>query len=572
VAIGDLNGDGKPDLVLASRGANAVSVLLGDGSGNFGVQRHHVTGLNPFSVAMGDLNRDGKLDLVVAEEGHNSVLALLGNGDGSFVEASEPLAGSNPYSVAVGDLNGDGKPDLAVANSGSNSVSVLLGNGDGTFMPKVDYATGNDPVSVAIGDLNGDGKPDLVVTNAGAYPVYGNTVSVLLGDGEGNFGPKSDFGTGDGPVSVAIGDLNGDGKLDLAVANDLSNTVSVLLGKGDGTFGAKTDYSSAGEYPLSVAIGDLNGDGKPDLAVANYGTPAPYSKSVSVLLGNGDGRFGVTTSYGAGTYANGDLYCVSIGDFNGDGKPDLVVANTNSNTVSVLLGSGDGTFPVKTDYGTENNPVFVAIGDLNGDGRPDLAVANSGSNSVSVLLNAGSGIPTPITLALVDAHVTPGHVELRWYGVSMAGVAATVYRQAAQSGWSAIASIAGDGTGTLRFEDASVQAGASYGYRLGVREGGVEKFYGETWLSVPGLALALEGLRPNPAVGEPVASFTLSSGSSARLELLDVTGRVWLTRAVGDLGAGSHLVRLGKTVPAGMYWLRLTQSGRSLLARGVVVR
>ena len=376
------------------------------------------------------------------------------------------------------------------------------------------------------------------------------------------FAAPLSFDTGLNPQSVAIGDLTGDGKPDLVVANTNSNTVSVLLGNGNGSFGPKTDYAT-GSYPQSVAIGDLNGDGKPDLVTANY-----YSSTVSVLLGNGDGTFVPKADYATGT----GPYSVAIGDLNGDRKPDLVAANSTTNTASVLLGNGDGSFGAKTDYGTGFYPVSVAIGDVNADGKPDLVVANSTSQTVSVLLNAGGGIPTPIALALVDAYATPGRVKLRWYGASVAGVTATVYRQAAQSGWSAIASIAGDGTGTLRFEDASVQAGASYGYRLGVREGGVEKFYGETWISVPALALALEGLRPNPAMGEPVASFTLSSGSSARLELLDVTGRVWLTRAVGDLGAGSHLVRLGKTVPAGMYWLRLTQSGRSLLARGVVVR
>jgi hypothetical protein len=154
----------------------------------------------------------------------------------------------------------------------------------------------------------------------------------------------------------------------------------------------------------------------------------------------------------------------------------------------------------------------------------------------------------------------------------MAGVAATVYRQAPHSAWAAVASIAGDGTGMLNFADASVEAGARYGYRLGVREAGAEQYYGETWISVPAPALTLDGLRPNPTSGEAVASFTLPNGSPARLELVDVAGRVWLTRAVGDLGAGSHLVHLGSSMPVGMYWLRLTQGGRSLLARGVVVR
>jgi len=178
-------------------------------------------------VAIGDLNGDGKPDLAVANESGGSVSVLLGNGDGTFGAKSDYGAGSLPSSVAIGDLNGDGKPDLAVANESDGTVSVLLGNGNGTFGAKSDYATGRNPYSVAIGDLNGDGKPDLAVAN-----FLPNTVSVLLGNGDGTFGAKSGYGTGNGPFSVAIGDLNGDGKPDLAVANYISNTVSVLVNAG----------------------------------------------------------------------------------------------------------------------------------------------------------------------------------------------------------------------------------------------------------------------------------------------------------------------------------------------------
>jgi len=310
-------------------------------------------------------------------------------------------------------------------------------------------------------------------------------------------------------------------------------------------------------------IADLNGDGKLDLVTANGG-----SNTVSVLLGNGDGSFGVWTDFETEEFARS----VAVGDLNGDGRPDLAVATMYSNTISVLLGKGDGSFSAKAGYGTGKQPEAVAIGDLNGDGRPDLAVANGGWKTVSVLINTAGGIPTPVTLALVDARAAAGHVALRWVGSSMAGVTATVYRRTVLTAWAPMASILGDGTGTLRFEDTNVQPGTRHGYRLGVREGAVEKFYGEAWVSVPPLALALVGLRPNPAVGELVASFTLPSGSPARLVLLDVTGRTWLTREVGDLGAGSHLVRLGGSAPAGIYWLRLTQGGRSLFARGVVVK
>jgi hypothetical protein len=175
----------------------------------------------------------------------------------------------------IGDLNGDDKPDLVVANVnyGSSNVSVLLGNGDGSFGVGTEYGTGNDPISVAIGDLNGDGKQDLAVANHAA-----NTASVLVGNGDGSFGLKTDFGTGVSPSSVAIGDLNGDVKPDLAVASHDANTVSVLLGSGDGSFEVKTDYGT-GSGPSSVAIGDMNGDGNPDLAVSNNS-----SNTVSVLL------------------------------------------------------------------------------------------------------------------------------------------------------------------------------------------------------------------------------------------------------------------------------------------------
>ena len=232
-------------------------------------------------------------------------------------------AGSAPRSVAVADLNGDGRPDLAVADYGGNTVSVLLGKGDGTFGAAASFAAGSVPESVAVADLNGDSRPDLAVADA-----YGG-VSVLLGKGDGTFGAAASFAAGSGPRSVAVADLNGDGRPDLAVADVFDNTVSVLLGKGDGTFGAAASFA-AGSQPASVAVADLNGDGRPDLAVADY-----YG-GVSVLLGKGDGTFGAATSFAAGS----GPASVAVADLNGDGRPDLAVADndgSNSSTVSVLI-------------------------------------------------------------------------------------------------------------------------------------------------------------------------------------------------------------------------------------------
>src|SRR5881397_2620325 len=185
-----------------------------------------------------------------------------------------------------------------------------------------------------------------------------------------SFIARGDLEVGTNPRSVAVGDFNGDGRLDLAVTNassyDVPGTVSVLLGNGDGTFQSALSFA-VGSNPLSVAVGDVNGDGRLDLAVANY-----YSNDVSVLLGNGDGTFQPARTFRVGTYPSS----VVVGDFNGDGRPDLAVANGNSNDVSVLLGNGDGTFQPALSFAAGTAPVSVAVGDINGDGRPDLAVAN----------------------------------------------------------------------------------------------------------------------------------------------------------------------------------------------------
>src|SRR6516225_2951356 len=247
------------------------------------------------------------------------------------------------------------------------------------------YPTGISPSSVAIGDLNGDGRLDLVTANIGGDPLGtptpAGTVSVLLGNGGGTFSAATQYPTGTGlpgAQSVAIGDLNGDGRLDLAVANS-SSSISVLLGQAGGGF---LTLSPRALSPVnnfsSVALADLNGDAKLDLAVTNAG-----SNTVSVLLGNGTGGFSAATPYATGLGPDS----VAIGDLNGDGRLDLAVANHDSNTVSVLLGNVGGGFQQQTQYPTGLGPSSVAIRDLNGDGKLDLAVANADSNNVTVLLN-----------------------------------------------------------------------------------------------------------------------------------------------------------------------------------------
>ena len=369
---------------LDTSNGNAVlgSQTLGSGVAalSFANSSTPAVGNEPAAVTVGDFNGDGKADLAVANGSSGTVTVLLGNGDGTFTAAAgSPITvGSRPVSVAVGDFNGDGKADLAVANYVDNTVTVLLGNGDGTFTAAGSpIVVGNGATSVAVGDFNGDGKADLAVAN-----YVDNTVTVLLGNGDGTFtAAGSPIVVGNGATSVAVGDFNGDGKADLAVANYVDNTVTVLLGNGDGTFTpAAGSPIVVGNGPGSVVVGDFNGDSKSDLAVANNG-----DNTVTVLLGNGDGTF---TAAGSPIVVGNGATSVAVGDFNGDGKADLAVANYGSGTLTVLLGNGDGTFAAAagSPITVGNNASAVAAGDFNGDGKADLAVANWGDNTVTVLL------------------------------------------------------------------------------------------------------------------------------------------------------------------------------------------
>ena len=250
------------------------------------------------------------------------------------------------------------------------------------FAAHVDYPTGQEPWGVAVGDFNGDRKLDLAVTNSND-----NTVGVLLGNGDGTFQPQVAYATGSRPLSVSVGDFNGDGKLDLAITSAADNTVSVLLGRGDGTFWPHVDYAVGDINPQWLVVADFNHDGKLDIATANYG-PNYSNGSVSILLGNGDGTFQAPRTYPAGINPFG----VMTGDFNHDGIPDLAVVNNNGYFgVQILLGNGDGSFQSPVFYATGENPRVGVVADLNGDGNLDLAIGNCIDNDLSILMGDGAG-------------------------------------------------------------------------------------------------------------------------------------------------------------------------------------
>jgi hypothetical protein len=344
------------------------------------------TGSLPQGEVASDFNGDGKADLAVANENDNTVTVLLGNGDGTFTAVASPSTGTSPIAMAVGDFNGDGRADLAVANAGnatnpgSSSVTVLLGNGDGTFSPAANLATGLNPISIAVGDFNGDGNADLAVVNYG-----GNTVTILLGNGDGTFSATAlSPATGNIPYAIAVGDFNGDGKADLAVTNVGSSTVTVLLGNGDGTFTPASVSPTTGMNPYSITLGDFNGDGKVDMAIVLTirNTSGPNNDAISVYLGNGDGTFsGSLLSYESN---GGGANSIVSGDFNGDGQVDLALVEASDTLM--LLGKGNGTFVAASSPPNGYTGGYVVSGDFNGDGTADLALADVTTNTVEVLL------------------------------------------------------------------------------------------------------------------------------------------------------------------------------------------
>jgi hypothetical protein len=385
--VADLNRDGKPDLVVANSDDGTVSVLLNQGNGIFQSHVDYGTAGANF-LAVGDFNRDGLVDVAVTNGGYPSgtVTILLGNPDGTFARTTSYSTTTAPYvagGIAAADLAGNGKLDLITSNSGWTNqsagfvgqISVLRGNGDGTFQSPTSFPGGGGNMAVA--DFNGDGKPDLAIPGPQNENWSGTSVAVFPGSGDGTFQPGNDYATSTGPIAVATGDFNGDGKPDLVVVGYGSAMISILLGKGDGTFQGHVDYA-VGAAPTSVVVGDFNGDGKLDISIANL-----YDGTISVLLGNGNGTFQNQVTYPAGTAPGG----IATADLNGDGKLDLAVANGG---VSVLLGNGDGTFQPHLDVPTSSGEAIV-VGDFNGDGIPDVATADVFSSIFSVLIGRGDG-------------------------------------------------------------------------------------------------------------------------------------------------------------------------------------
>jgi hypothetical protein len=384
----------------------SFTLQLSGTSNGFAPQKSFPVGSAPRTMVTADFNGDGKPDIAVVNQGDNNIGVLLnttpiGATTPSFASEQIFATASTPFRIAVADFNGDGKPDLAFVNYDASVMGVLLnttpkGASSVSFASRQDFATNSYPEGITVGDFNGDGRPDIVVASqsAGAVSVYLNTTPA--GAGSASFAPRQDFATGNQPGDPAVGDFNGDGKPDIAVPNwggGNGSTVSLLLnttpnGSGTPSFATQQTFATP-SAPDVVAVGDFNGDGKPDLAITSS-----WNNVASVLLN--------TTPTGSGTFSfaahkeftvGDSTYWIVVADFNGDGRPDLATSNWNSNNVSVLVnttpaGSTTPSFSPQQTFATDNSPDGLTVGDFNGDGKPDLASSNYlSSGTISVLLN-----------------------------------------------------------------------------------------------------------------------------------------------------------------------------------------
>jgi hypothetical protein len=420
--MGDVNGDGKPDVAVidapidynsGTYGTGTVAVRINNGDGTFGSPAIYITGKRPLHAAIGDINNDGLGDMAVTNGDDQNVIVFINNGNGTFGNAYVTVnTSSYPYSARIADLNGDGKADLIVAIEGG--LEVFMNQGNGAFGPGRNYLSGTSlDESIMVADVNLDGSPDIAIMANGS-------LAILANNGQGLFAPPAFFPPGYDMRYVLAGDFNGDGLIDFAGLSFHQSKIAILLNAGRSGPVTSDSLLAARSFPAGGVVGgsviaDFNADGKPDFAVTNGG----QDKTVSILLNDGMGQFTSRLTSGVG----GSPGAIAAGDLNGDSIPDVAVSFWTEKNVGLLLSRGDGTFATPVTYiPQDGNPSGIAIGDVNNDGKQDLFVATTANlgggqykHDLKVFLNTGNatfGTPATYTIpSLYDNTLTIGDLN-----------------------------------------------------------------------------------------------------------------------------------------------------------------
>jgi hypothetical protein len=502
---------------------------------SFVASRNYPVQQGPRAIAVGDFNSDGKPDLATvnsASSTASTVSVLINNRDGTYLPAVNYSVGSTPVAISIADFNGDGKLDIAVIDQSASSISVLLGNGDGTFQAQktTSITTGNSPDSLAIGDFNGDGKLDVGVTVN--LPQAGQrAVAVLLGNGDGTFQSPINYDSGSGAHNAIVADFNGDSKLDIAVTDSNANAISVLLGNGDGTFQtpANTPTTFA---PGSIAAADFNRDSKVDVLLAD----TQADQNLYAFLGNGNGTFGAPVA----SKLLDTVISVSVGDLNGDGSPD-VVALTQDFGLIACLGNGDGTFRPGTPFELSPNGHVPIIADLNGDGAEDLAAIDSGG--VDVAFGNGDGT---FQVASSLSTSTPPNVVLT-SDINGDGKTDVVLLGGVSTGYATV--LLGNGDGTFQAPTTSPSFGTGYNNVPGPAVVGVlnpsnAKPDLVLRLNIPGLTYIGVMIGNGDGTFQPLVQYSVGGGAPAigdftgdgipDIIAADANGNLYLLKGNGD--------------------------------------
>ena len=490
LAAGDLTGDGSAEIVAVNcddgGDENTVTVYVNAGDGSFatGVYYADATSggtypadLEPYAATIADVNGDSKADIVLTNYYGGDVTILMGNGDGTVKVPTVGYAtGGYPWTPAVvADFNGDGLPDIIQIDD-EYSYAYLQGYGDGTFKAAVDLygpvpdSNWPEAVTIVAGDFNGDGIKDFAV---GLWDNSGTQgIEVFISRGDGSLMPPVGYGTGGGMENVALGDFNGDGKLDIAAADSNNGTVQIFFGNGDGTFTVAGSYptSEGNMYPWNIVTGDFNKDGHTDIAVNNS---SEGCANIAILLNDGTGNFLSATTYPLSSWGGG----LAAGDLNGDGYTDLVAPLYDTDQVAVLLANTDGTLQPESDFPLLNGnvgywgPQYATLADLNGDGKLDMAVGIeawcdcSGNQGIAVALGNGDGtFQTPSLYSTTNQnyyeHSYPWPAYIQAADINGDGVPDLVYTN---DEYSTVGVLFGNGNGTFGSPHEYPAGGDAYG-------------------------------------------------------------------------------------------------------------